>query len=433
MQVTLDINGRAALPLRAIPYVTSWNESPDSIVRVLAAPKISKFKSGLEIRNRHNELLAYQIDALGNVAQVQPSQWEPLSVTFDSLTKKFKANEREGAEDENYAPWRIKAVLELPANVFVWQDEFQVWYSLTRPLFIPQDDGRERLDLEPVQSDEDDEGTNDYERQDGSLCLMPIFPPEIENRVWRYAEGFVSAEPDGLERVIIHHHHQVCATEVDRAGLPPAAVEQAPPARPTPDTPAALGNLTAFVSMSKLTAAELSIAFVGDKPEPKSDVGANNFLEISARGVTRRVALATLALVNRQRGGLNGEGVILLAFVGNKKPPGTTANTAKVARLRKIFRTYLGIESDPFYPKAAGWEPRFTIEDKRGEAYERIKLEAERYKTDSYEQRNERGEKAGDTNQSHQSSEEEYSFYDEYEKGDENPLTEKADEFLRNN
>lgn len=200
MQVTLDIDGRKALPLRAIPYVTSWNEAPDSIVSVLAAPKTIKPGQNLEIRNKHNELFAYQMDAQGNFAQVPSSQWENWIVTFASLTKKLRANEREAAENENHASWRINAVLKLPDNVFVWLDEFQPWYSYTRSLKNPI-------------PDHDD----DPEREDDTLCLTPIFPPEIENRVWRYADGFVATEPEGLhEHVDIHRHQEKHLTTVAR-------------------------------------------------------------------------------------------------------------------------------------------------------------------------------------------------------------------------
>jgi hypothetical protein len=55
--VTIKIGGRDALPLRAIPYITFWHESPDSLVRVLAAPKTTKL-CGKVMRLRHYELFA---------------------------------------------------------------------------------------------------------------------------------------------------------------------------------------------------------------------------------------------------------------------------------------------------------------------------------------------------------------------------------------
>lgn len=198
MQIILDIGGHKAIPIRAIPQVTNWNESPHSIVQTLAAPK--------------NNLFAYQMDAQCNCAQVPPEQWESWDVTLDSLTKKLKANEREGAEDENRGPWQIKTVLELPDDVFIWLDEFQRWYSLSRSLEDVPDDyqndclkwenNQERLlaknrDPNSELSESElamlDEPRPWSEQASDQLCLTPIFPPAIENSLWRF--DFVVASP----------------------------------------------------------------------------------------------------------------------------------------------------------------------------------------------------------------------------------------------
>jgi len=156
-----------------------------------------------------------------------------------------------------------------------------------------------------------------------------------------------------------------------------------------------------FRDMKNLTADELSFIFVGDKSE--SGMGANNMLEISARQVKKRIALAALDLVDRRQGQLNRQGAILLGMARKKYPKRTGPNAQTASRLRKVFRTHLGIHSDPFYRyrEGTGWVPLFNIDDKRGAADERAKQEAER-RTVSYEQSMESGEKAGDTSQTHQ-------------------------------
>ncbi len=115
-------------------------------------------------------------------------------------------------------------------------------------------------------------------------------------------------------------------------------------------------------------------------------------LEISARGETRRVALAAIRLVDRRRGTLNSQGAILLGMSQKKKLTNTGSSTKKIARLREVFRSHLGINADPFgrYLKNVGWEPRFKVFDNRGAADERARREAER-RTDSYDQFNESG------------------------------------------
>jgi hypothetical protein len=157
-------------------------------------------------------------------------------------------------------------------------------------------------------------------------------------------------------------------------------------------------SLDVFRSMVKLTADEVSIAFVGDKTE--SGMGANNMLEISARGKTSRVALAALDLVDRRRGELNRQGVILLGMAQKNKLTRTDPIAANMTRLRKVFHEHLGISDDPFYhyQKSAGWEPRFKIDDKRGVADERALREAE-HRTDSLEELTERGTQFRDTSE----------------------------------
>lgn len=153
-----------------------------------------------------------------------------------------------------------------------------------------------------------------------------------------------------------------------------------------------------FQAMTNLTADELSITFVGDKDE--SGMGANNMLEISARGKFSRIAIAQLDLVDRRRGRLNNQCAILLGMAQKIYPKQSTSNSRKMTRLRGVFRKHLGIGDDPFerYHKNTGWMPRFKIDDKRGKADERAQREAER-RTDSYEGLTESGTQFSDNDQ----------------------------------
>jgi len=155
-------------------------------------------------------------------------------------------------------------------------------------------------------------------------------------------------------------------------------------------------HCSVFKAMDKLTADELRISFVGDNNE--SGLAANNMLEITARGETKRVALAALNLVDRHTGNLNEQCGTLLGIALMRKLPSSEANKKKISRLRKLFRDHFGIIDDPFerYRKGAGWEPRFKIFDKRGAAEKRAENEARR-KTDSFEELNEKGIQFVDT------------------------------------
>jgi hypothetical protein len=100
---TVMIGGREALPIRAIPYVTAWRESPDSIVGALAEPATIDCGKGLRIASRY-ALCAYQMFDQGHCEPIPASQWKDLVITLNSLTKRLRANEREGATDENHGP-----------------------------------------------------------------------------------------------------------------------------------------------------------------------------------------------------------------------------------------------------------------------------------------------------------------------------------------
>ena len=168
-----------------------------------------------------------------------------------------------------------------------------------------------------------------------------------------------------------------------------------------------------FLAMKNLVASELSLAFVGDKSE--SGLGANNMLEIFARGTTKRAALAALDLVDLRRGTLNSQGVILLGMAQNHKLPRNDKNAKKMTRLREVFRRNFGVVGDPFeqYRKSAGWVPHFKISDNRGLADERARQDAERL-TVSFDQLTEIGVQFTDPDESHSAFEHEDDAADEW-------------------
>ena len=135
----------------------------------------------------------------------------------------------------------------------------------------------------------------------------------------------------------------------------------------------------AFHQMEKLHPSEIKIALVGDKSD--SGLSGNNMLEISARGETRRLALAEFGLVDRRNGVLTKQAAVLVGLAHGKQfRRNVEKNSATMMRLRKTFRERLGVTADPFakHCKDAGWQPLFTITDQRGKADERARLAAER-------------------------------------------------------
>ena len=161
-----------------------------------------------------------------------------------------------------------------------------------------------------------------------------------------------------------------------------------------------------FRAMEHLAPGEVTMAFVGVRND--DGLGANNMLEISARDVRKRVALATLGLIDKRRGTLNCQGVILLGLAREPMPPLNNNNRKRMSRLRLSLSDCLGLHGDPFEDCKLGgsWRPRFQIVDRRGAADDRARREAER-RTGSFEQAIERGDQFADPNASMRSFERE--------------------------
>lgn len=120
MDVLVTIDGREAIPVRAIPLLTDWQVLwPDAIAKVLAG---EEFYAGLK------GLGAYRLNPDCTFAQIPPRWWanwvvRNLQATSDEIKTKQTTHE------EGYQQWRCKALAQLPTGVFLWRDEFEVAYA----------------------------------------------------------------------------------------------------------------------------------------------------------------------------------------------------------------------------------------------------------------------------------------------------------------
>ena len=134
-----------------------------------------------------------------------------------------------------------------------------------------------------------------------------------------------------------------------------------------------------YPCLPDLASRVVRIAFVGDRTD--AGIGANNMLEITARGICRRIPMAAIDLVNRTTGAPNFQGSLLLGLTQRNSIPKTKENTQRMHRLRGVLRKHLGIVENPFEVHGTCWTPRFTVVDARGAADERARLAAERRTT----------------------------------------------------
>lgn len=176
MNVILTIENKEAIPVRALAYVSNWVADPDEIVHACATPPTKKVGS-TSIRNRR-ALPAYLVSgsAFRSMLSVE---WEPFIVALGCLEKRLKADER--VDGENWERCRKQAVLQLPDGAFVWLDEFQRWFSNTRPL-------KETATLS-------NNGVDDsFENESDALNLDPVIPPEFREAIFSGLERYLVAD-----------------------------------------------------------------------------------------------------------------------------------------------------------------------------------------------------------------------------------------------
>lgn len=137
MKLTIMVEGREALPVRAIPYVSGWNMSPDMVATGLAHTDSSR---------RFRNIFGYRI-VDGAIVAVRPMQWDSVVVALNGL------DERLPTGNDGYSEWRNEAPKLLPEGVFVWLDDFAAAYgkAFSKEHWICDDrDGERELDFLPM-------------------------------------------------------------------------------------------------------------------------------------------------------------------------------------------------------------------------------------------------------------------------------------------
>lgn len=117
MNVVVLINGREAIPVRAILRIADSTVSADILVRGLLCTKDD---------NPFHKLSAYELLEYERSRKVAAVEWRPVAVKLHALSDTLHRRELKGeltyveATDE----WKRESVKRLPRGVFVWKDEF---------------------------------------------------------------------------------------------------------------------------------------------------------------------------------------------------------------------------------------------------------------------------------------------------------------------
>lgn len=121
MQVTIEINGRQALPVRAIPLLTDWRGlSPDQLAKILAGDS--------DHWPSFDGLTAYRLHPDGSTEPIPPRWWASWVVgKLQATSEAIEAAQTSHATGRQQ--WRSESLAQLPAGVFLWRDEFEAAHA----------------------------------------------------------------------------------------------------------------------------------------------------------------------------------------------------------------------------------------------------------------------------------------------------------------
>jgi hypothetical protein len=117
MNVVVHIDGREAVPVRAIPFLTQWEVmSPDEVASALSDDE--DFRLGAFVGLR-----AFRVTGAQPV-EIPPLYWDNfVSRQLQSISDRIKKSQVTHAT--GYSEWREAAVKALPPDAFVWKDEYE--------------------------------------------------------------------------------------------------------------------------------------------------------------------------------------------------------------------------------------------------------------------------------------------------------------------
>ena len=122
MHVITKINGKDALPVRAIPLLTDWQGlSPDGLAKILAGDS--------DHWPSFDGLTAHRLHTDGSIEAIPPRWWRSWVVDkLQAISHTIKANQT--SHETGRQQWRCASLAQLPAGVFVWRDEFETAHTM---------------------------------------------------------------------------------------------------------------------------------------------------------------------------------------------------------------------------------------------------------------------------------------------------------------
>ncbi len=121
MRVVVEIAGRRAIPVRALPFLSQWRKwTPDVLVSVFAGTASAAHAI-------YGRLFTFRV-VEGELRPVEQDWWESFTTSqLAALEERLRLSVRE--TELGYDEWRVEAIRLLPEAVYVWQDEFSEFHA----------------------------------------------------------------------------------------------------------------------------------------------------------------------------------------------------------------------------------------------------------------------------------------------------------------
>ena len=120
MNVILEIEGREAIPVRSIPFITGWESisgiSPDVLVDCLCEVSEKRGRS-------RTGLVAFIFVEGEPVTKMMRKEWNYYAIQLKERSEKLK---NMGA---GRSKWRDKSIKDLPEGIFIWKSDFEEFYN----------------------------------------------------------------------------------------------------------------------------------------------------------------------------------------------------------------------------------------------------------------------------------------------------------------
>lgn len=119
VDVIVEFDGRAAIPVRAIPLLTDWiHMSPDQVVAALAWDQSFHWHfTGLTAMTIENDC----------IRPIPNTWWQSFpNRTLKAISDRIASSQI--SRETGYQEWRSQSLAALPPGTFVWKDEYEPLY-----------------------------------------------------------------------------------------------------------------------------------------------------------------------------------------------------------------------------------------------------------------------------------------------------------------